>query len=111
MLQLQLRRVGRFVANAMEPGFDIRHVARLARLQLSAEEEARTATQLTQILTHFAALAALPSGTLAEAHEVADAALRGDQPGPTLPPEALLRNAPAQREGQVLVPRVVDDAS
>lgn len=111
MLQLQVKRAGRFVANLMEPGFDIRHVARLARLQLSPEEEARTATELTQILTHFAALAALSTGTLAEGHEVPDAALRGDHPGTTLPPDALLRNAPAQREGQILVPRVVDDAA
>lgn len=95
----------------MPEGLDIDHVARLARLRLTDEERARVAAQLGQILGHFASLAALPSGAGDAAPEVADAALRADVPGPTLAPDDLLRNAPASREGQVLVPRVVDDAS
>jgi len=95
----------------MDRGLDIDHVARLARLRLTDDERARYAAQLNQVLGHFAALSALPAGAGDAAPEVADAALRGDAPGPTLSPADLLGNAPASREGQVLVPRVVDDGS
>ena len=97
----------------MPEGLDIDHVAKLARLSLAPDERARYAAQLGQVLGHFAALAALPSapadGALRPA--VPDASLRPDVPGPALPPEDFLRNAPARRDGQVAVPRVVDDAS
>ena len=95
----------------MDGGLDIDHIARLARLRLTDEERARYAAQLNQVLGHFAALAALPAGAGDAAPAVSDASLRGDAPGPTLAPEDLLRNAPAGRDDQVLVPRVVDDAS
>lgn len=97
----------------MPGGLDIDHVAKLARLRLSPEERERYAAQLAQVLGHFAALAALPpgaaDGALREA--VADASLRADHPGATLGTGEFLRNAPASRDGQVAVPRVVDDAS
>jgi len=95
----------------MDGGLDIDHVARLARLRLTEDERARYAVQLNQVLGHFASLAALPPGAGDAAPEVDAAALRADAPGPTLTPDDLLRNAPAGRDGQVLVPRVVDDAS
>ncbi len=97
----------------MPKGLDIDHVARLARLSLAPEERERYAAQLGQVLGHFAALASMGAGP-ADAGlraPVADASLRADQPGQPLPPTDFLRNAPASRDGQVAVPRVVDDAS
>jgi len=97
----------------MAKGLDIDHVARLARLSLSPEERARYAEQLGQVLGHFAALAAMEpgSGGAGLRAPVPDASLRADQPGAPLPPADFLRGAPAARDGQVAVPRVVDDAS
>ena len=95
----------------MDGGLDIDHVARLARLGLTPAARARSAPQLTLALVLCPALAALPAGAGDAAPAVADASLRADAPGPTLAPEDLLRNAPAGRDDQVLVPRVVDDAS
>jgi aspartyl-tRNA(Asn)/glutamyl-tRNA(Gln) amidotransferase subunit C len=97
----------------MPKGLDIDHIARLARLSLSPEERERYAAQLGQVLGHFAALAAMGPG-LADAGlraPVPDASLRADQPGQPLSPAEFLRTAPAARDGQVAVPRVVDDAS
>ena len=96
----------------MSRGLDIDHVARLARLALTPGERERYAAQLSQVLGHFAALAAMepgPAGALRPA--VPDASLRPDQPGEPLPAADFLRCAPAARDGQVAVPRVVDDAS
>lgn len=96
----------------MAQGLDIDHVARLARLDLSPEEKARYAAQLGQVLGHFAALAAMgPGAGAALRPAVPDTSLRADQPGEPLPAADFLRGAPAARDGQVAVPRVVDDAS
>jgi len=40
---------------------------------------------------------------------VRESALRSDVPGPSLGAEAVTRIAPASRDGQISVPRVVDD--
>lgn len=96
----------------MSRGLDIDHVARLARLALTPDERERYALQLGQVLGHFAALAAMgagPAGALRA--PVPDSTLRADQPGEPLPSADFLRCAPASRDGQVSVPRVVDDAS
>ena len=95
----------------MPEGLDIDHVAKLARLALTAEERALYAGQLAQVLGHFRQLAEADLGDSAAALRapVAEQALRADEPGPTLGSEAVLRNAPASRDGQISVPRVVDD--
>lgn len=95
----------------MPEGLDIDHVAKLARLALTAEERALYAGQLAQVLGHFRQLAEADLGAASTALRtpVAEQALRSDEPGPTLGSEAVLRNAPASRDGQISVPRVVDD--
>lgn len=95
----------------MAEGLDIDHVAKLARLSLTAEERALYAGQLTQVLGHFRQLAEADLGAAGAALRppVPEAALRSDEPGATLGGEAALRNAPAARDGQFSVPRVVDD--
>jgi Asp-tRNA(Asn)/Glu-tRNA(Gln) amidotransferase C subunit len=49
--------------------------------------------------------------TIDDARVVDEAALRSDEPGPVLGAEAVTRIAPASRDGQISVPRVVDDES
>ncbi len=100
-----------FVVKAMADGLDINHVAKLARLALTAEERELYAGQLSQVLGHFRALAEADLGTAGAAlrSAVPETSLRPDQPGPVLGVEAVLRNAPASRDGQISVPRVVDD--
>lgn len=95
----------------MADGLDINHVAKLARLALTAEERALYVGQLSQVLGHFRALAEADLGPAGAALRpaVAESALRTDVPGPVLGVEAVLQNAPASRDGQISVPRVVDD--
>ncbi len=95
---------------AMAEGFDIDHLAKLARLNLTAAEKVLYSLQLNQILGHFQALAKadLPA-TIDLARVVSESALRSDEPGPVLGAETVTRLAPASRDGQISVPRVVDD--
>ncbi len=96
-----------------QPSVDIDYVANLARLDLSAEEKARFAAQLGDILAYFEKLNAVDvSGVEPMAHAFPVFNVLDDdveQAGFT-PAEALL-NAPAVRDHQFLVPKVVDDAS
>ena len=96
----------------MAEGFDIDHLAKLARLNLSAEEKALYSTQLNSILGHFRALAEadLPA-SVDGARVVRESALRSDEPKASLGAAAVTGIAPASRDGQISVPRVVDDES
>jgi aspartyl-tRNA(Asn)/glutamyl-tRNA(Gln) amidotransferase subunit C len=95
----------------MADGLDIDHIARLARLRLTPEERALYEGQLSQVLGHFRQLAEADLSKTAAPFRitVSDVSLREDIPGETLGSEAVLRNAPASRDGQISVPRVVDD--
>ena len=95
----------------MADGLDIDHVAKLARLALTPEERALYAGQLAQVLGHFRALAEadLGAANVPLRPAVSESSLRTDEPGPVLGVDAVLRNAPASRDGQISVPRVVDD--
>ncbi len=95
----------------MAEGFDIRHLAKLARLRLTPEEEALYASQLGSVLGHFRALAEAELPAVDEARAVPESALRSDEPGPVVGPETVTRISPASKDGQVSVPRVVDDES
>lgn len=95
-----------------QPSVDIDYVANLARLDLSAEEKARFAAQLGDILAYFEKLNAVDvTGVEPMAHAFPVFNVLDDdveQPGFT--PAEALRNAPASRDNQFLVPKVVDDA-
>ena len=89
---------------------DIDHVARLARLALTAEEKAALARQLGDVLRHIEKLntvdvsAVEPTAHACPVYNVwAD-----DEAQPGLPVEALLRNAPAARNHMIAVPKVVE---
>ena len=92
------------------PDLNLDHVAQLARLALTPAEKAQFATQLGDVLHHIGQLAKVDvTGIEPTAHAfpvvnvwAADAA----QPG--LPVEAALKNAPAQRDHMIVVPKVVE---
>ena len=88
----------------------VRHVAKLARLFLTPDEEIRFATQLSAVLDAVEALSAVdttnvPPTTFAI---VSAAHARPDEVRDELPVDVALKNAP-QREGtSFAIPRVIE---
>ncbi len=83
------------------------HVARLARLELTEEEQDRMGVELSKVLDHIERIGELGdlAGVEPTSHVVAvENALRADEPRPTLPPEVALRSAPAADMGGFRVP-------
>ncbi|HEX4622441.1 MAG TPA: Asp-tRNA(Asn)/Glu-tRNA(Gln) amidotransferase subunit GatC [Myxococcaceae bacterium] len=92
----------------------VRHVAALARLALTPEEERRYQTQLSAILDAMERLRALDTSNV-EATAAGGAvgeemlqAVRADEPVPSLPPERALANAPARHGTAFAVPKVIE---
>jgi aspartyl-tRNA(Asn)/glutamyl-tRNA(Gln) amidotransferase subunit C len=83
---------------------EVRRIALLARLRLSAEEEALFAPQLGQILDYVAQLEAFP--TAPAAPEETPALEADDTPRESMARAALLANAPATLDAFLLVPQV-----
>jgi aspartyl-tRNA(Asn)/glutamyl-tRNA(Gln) amidotransferase subunit C len=92
------------------PQLNIDHVAKLARLALTAEEKTQFAQQLGNVLLHIEALAKVDvSGVEPSAHAFAvHNVWQDDVARPGLSVEQALRNAPAQRDNMVAVPKVVE---
>jgi aspartyl-tRNA(Asn)/glutamyl-tRNA(Gln) amidotransferase subunit C len=88
------------------------HVARLARLDLSEEERVRMQAELSTILDHVTKIQALDlDGIAPTAHTVPlRNVMRPDDVKPSLSQEQALDNAPAERDGRFMVPRIVEDA-
>lgn len=90
--------------------FNVDYLAQLARLALTAEEKAKFAAQLGDVLHHIEQLAKVDvTGVEPTAHafpieNVWDA----DEPRTGLSVTEALRNAPARRENMVSVPKVVE---
>jgi aspartyl-tRNA(Asn)/glutamyl-tRNA(Gln) amidotransferase subunit C len=89
---------------------DLEHVAKLARLALTPAEKRRFAAQIGDVLGYIAQLKEVdvagvePTAHAFPVHNVwAEDVVR-----PSLPVEAALRNAPAQRDQMIAVPRVVE---
>lgn len=89
---------------------NIDYVANLARLALTPEEKARYARQLGDILHYVDKLKQVDvTGVEPMAHAAPVFNVwRADEPRPGLSTEQALRNAPAQRENMVVVPKVVE---
>lgn len=92
------------------PQLNIDHVAKLARLALTPEEKAKFSQQIAEVLDHIEPLTKLDvSGVEPTAHAFAVYNVwQDDVPRPGLPVEAALRNAPAQRDNMIVVPKVVE---
>jgi aspartyl-tRNA(Asn)/glutamyl-tRNA(Gln) amidotransferase subunit C len=84
----------------------VRHVARLARLELSEEEVDRMAAELAGVLEHIERIGELDLDEVAPtSHVVAvENALRPDVPRPSLPRERALADAPAVADDGFAVP-------
>jgi aspartyl-tRNA(Asn)/glutamyl-tRNA(Gln) amidotransferase subunit C len=89
---------------------NIDHVANLARLALTPEEKATFAAQLGDVLAYIEQLKAVDvTGIEPTAHAFPLYNVWADDvPQPGLPVEAALRNAPAQRDHMIAVPKVVE---
>ena len=90
---------------------DIDYVAKLARLDLDAAERSALKNELGGILDHFEKLNTVDvTGVepMAHAHSVLNVWREGDHAEATLSAEEVCQFAPAAREGQVVVPKVVE---
>jgi len=90
---------------------EVRKIASLARLRFTPEEEATFAGQLGKIVDYIDQLQRFEPGGGVAADLRAPAAPAAapeaeDRPGPCLPRETFLRNAPATLDGFLLVPEV-----
>ena len=89
---------------------NIDHVAQLARLTLTPEEKAKFAQQIGDVLHHIEQLKKVDvSGVEPTAHAAPVFNVWADDVArPGLPVELALKNAPAQRDHMVVVPKVVE---
>lgn len=89
---------------------NIERVAKLARIALTAEEKATFSQQLGQVLHHIEQLSKLDvSGVEPSAHAFAvHNVWQKDVARPGLSVDQALRNAPAQRDNMIAVPKVVE---
>jgi aspartyl-tRNA(Asn)/glutamyl-tRNA(Gln) amidotransferase subunit C len=92
------------------PEIDIKYVAHLARLHLTADEEKKLGAQLGGILGYIEKLKELDvTGVEPTAHAVPMVNVtRADEIRPSLPHDDALRNAPAKAGGLFIVPKIVE---
>ena len=88
----------------------IAQVARLARLRLEEPALTRFAAQLDEILQYVQRLQAVDTERVEPTTHVLPLSnvLRKDEPRPSLPSEAVIALAPAQRPPFVAVPKVIE---
>jgi aspartyl-tRNA(Asn)/glutamyl-tRNA(Gln) amidotransferase subunit C len=89
---------------------EVEHLAKLARLGLSEEDEAKFEQQLSVILEHFDILRQIDTEDVPPtAHTLPlENVFSPDQPRPSLPPEAILANAPRAEDGCFRVRAVLE---
>ena len=94
------------------PEVDIEKLAMLSRIQLTDEEKTAFSGQIADIIGFFQKLQEVDVTDIAPmAHPFdAEAPLREDVAGEPWKAARSLGNAPASREEQVVVPKVVEDA-
>ncbi len=92
---------------------DVRHVAKLARLELTDDEISLFAEQLAAVLDHAADIEALDIGDVPPtAHPVPlRNVLRPDEVRPGVDRDEVLEQAPASEDGRFKVPRILDEPS
>jgi len=89
----------------------VRHVAKLARLELTDDEVAGIAPQLSRIFAHVDQVCELDveGADPATQAPITMDDLRDDTAGAQLDPRAVLRNAPAHDGAFLVVPRFLGD--
>jgi aspartyl-tRNA(Asn)/glutamyl-tRNA(Gln) amidotransferase subunit C len=91
-------------------GIDVSYVANLARLALTEAEIATFQGQLSQIVDYVRTINQLDLSGIAptsHAHPLENV-FRADEVKPSLDRAEVLRNAPLAREGQFIVPKIVE---
>ena len=90
---------------------EVSRVAFLARLELSGDEKTRLTTDLNGILAQFARLQELDTeGIPPTSHSLPlQNVLRDDEVRPSLPRESATANAPEKRDGNFIVPQIMED--
>ncbi len=89
---------------------DVAQVASLARLELTTDETERLRGQLNDILEQFARLQELDTTDVEPtSHSIPMRnVFREDIAKPSLPRDAATKNAPEKRDGNFIVPQIVD---
>ena len=89
----------------------VEHVAKLARLEVSEDEKAMFARQLSGILTYMDQRKELDTAGVEPTATVlpTDNVFRDDDVRPSLPQEKALANAPDQTDGFFRVPKIIED--
>lgn len=89
---------------------EVEHVAKLARLDLTEEDKAKFAEQLSKILEYAKKLDELDTDKIEATTHVMQLAnvMREDIPRPSWPLEKMMLNAPDMEDGQIKVPAVLD---
>ena len=90
---------------------NVDYIAKLARLDLVADERASLKKELQGILAYFEQLNTVDvEGVepMAHAHSVVNVWRAGDEPQAGFDAQYVSKVAPAAREGQIVVPKVVD---
>ena len=90
---------------------EVDHVARLARLDLSAPDKERMRSELDKILGYIDKLRALDTrDVLPTSHAVpVTNVMRDDVPGPSLPQSEALANAPDRQGDLFRVPKIIEE--
>lgn len=89
---------------------DVPYVANLARLALTEAEIATFQGQLSQIVDYVRTINQLDLSGIAptsHAHPLENV-FRADEVKPSLDRDAVMRNAPLSRDGQFIVPKIVE---
>ena len=88
----------------------VRHVARLARLEMSADDEAGLQADMSSILAYVEKLNELDTTDVPPTAQVGEAGtpMRDDAVTNHPAPEEMLANAPARQGGFFKVPRIIE---
>jgi aspartyl-tRNA(Asn)/glutamyl-tRNA(Gln) amidotransferase subunit C len=94
----------------MPADFDVKYVAHLARIAITAEEQEKYGAQISGILGYIEKLNELDVSQIEPtAHAVPlTNVFRQDEVKPSLSNEEALRNAPSKANGLFLVPKIVE---
>ena len=89
---------------------EVMHIAELARLQLTEQEMARYAEQLSDILDYAARLQSVDTSGISPTERVSNTGnvLRKDESRQGLSQKELLANAPETEKGQFKVPPILE---
>ena len=93
-----------------EQGMDVGYVAKLACIDLTVEEKQLFQGQLDQVLNYVEQLNELDvSDVEPTAHAIpVYNVVRKDEPGVSLDHDRVIANAPAASNGQIRVPKIID---